>query len=88
VITSTGTEQLQLRLKKICKRWRFEPLGSCVKERNEAFQIEYGKVINRFTAEFIKDFCPADGTIRWNRIVELNSEIPKPKIKKIKAPKP
>jgi hypothetical protein len=31
-----------------------EPLGHKAKERNEAFQIEYGKVINRFTAEFIK----------------------------------
>jgi hypothetical protein len=33
------------------------------KERNEEFQVEYGKVINRFTAEFIKDFCQPDGTI-------------------------
>ena len=34
-----------------------EPLGHQAQERNEEFQIEYGKVINRFTAEFIKDFC-------------------------------
>ena len=65
-----------------------EPLGHKAKERNEAFQIEYSKVINRFTAEFIKDFCLPDGSIRWNQIVELNSEIPKPKLKKAKAPKP
>jgi len=65
-----------------------EPLGHKAKERNEAFQVEYGKVINRFTAEFIKDFCLPDGSIRWNQIVELNSEIPKPKIKKVKTPKP
>ena len=64
-----------------------EPLGHKAKERNEAFQVEYGKVINRFTVEFIKDFCLADGSIRWNQIVELNSEIPKPKIKKVKTPK-
>ena len=64
-----------------------EPLGHKAKERNETFQIEYGKVINRFTAEFIKDFCLADGAIRWNQIVELNSEIPKPKIKKVKIKK-
>lgn len=50
-----------------------EPLGHKAKERNEAFQIEYGKVINRFTAEFIKVFCQADGTILWNKLVEFNS---------------
>jgi hypothetical protein len=50
-----------------------EPLGHKAKERNEAFQIEYGKVINRFTAEFVKDFCQADGTILWSRLVQFNS---------------
>ena len=64
-----------------------EPLGHSAKERNEAFQVEYGKVMNRFTAEFIKDFCLADGAIRWTQIVEINSEIPKPKTKKVKTPK-
>jgi hypothetical protein len=52
-----------------------EPLGHKAKERNEAFQIEYGKVINRFTAEFIKDFCQADGTILWDKLVEFNSAL-------------
>ena len=52
-----------------------EPLGHKAKERNEAFQIEYGKVINRFTAEFIKDFCQADGTILWSKLVEFNSAL-------------
>ena len=50
-----------------------EPLGHKAKERNEAFQIEYGKVINRFTAEFIKDFCQRDGTILWDKLVQFNS---------------
>ena len=50
-----------------------EPLGHKAKERNEAFQVEYGKVINRFTAEFIKDFCQADGAILWNKLVQFNS---------------
>ncbi|MGH7951432.1 MAG: PmeII family type II restriction endonuclease [Limisphaerales bacterium] len=50
-----------------------EPLGHKAKERNEEFQIEYGKVINRFTAEFIKDFCQPDGTILWNKLVQFNS---------------
>jgi type II restriction endonuclease EcoO109I-like protein len=52
-----------------------EPLGHKAKERNEAFQVEYGKVINRFTAEFIKDFCQADGTILWDKLVEFNSTL-------------
>ena len=50
-----------------------EPLGFKAKEQNEQFQAEYGKVVTRFTAEFIKDFCLADGTILWNRLVEFNS---------------
>src|ERR1017187_3395084 len=50
-----------------------EPLGHKAKERNEAFQIEYGKVINRFTAEFIKGFCQPDGTILWDKLVQFNS---------------
>jgi hypothetical protein len=50
-----------------------EPLGHKAKERNEDFQIEYGKVINRFTAEFIKDFCLPDGTILWDKLVKFNS---------------
>jgi hypothetical protein len=53
-----------------------EPLGHKAKERNESFQIEYGKVINRFTAEFIKDFCLSDGTILWDKLVQFNSAIP------------
>jgi hypothetical protein len=54
-----------------------EPLGHKAKERNEAFQIEYGKVINRFTAEFIKNFCQTDGTILWDNLVKFNSAITK-----------
>jgi hypothetical protein len=50
-----------------------EPLGHKAKERNEAFQVEYGKVINKFTAEFIKNFCQPDGTILWNELVQFNS---------------
>jgi hypothetical protein len=52
-----------------------EPLGHKAKERNEAFQIEYGKVINRFTSEFIKDFCQTDGTILWDKLVQFNSAL-------------
>jgi len=52
-----------------------EPLGHRAKERNEEFHVECGKVINRFTAEFIKDFCQADGTILWDKLVQFNSAV-------------
>ena len=52
-----------------------EPLGHKAKERNEEFLIEYGKVITRFTGEFIKDFCEADGTILWVKLVKFNSSL-------------
>lgn len=59
-----------------------EPLGHKAKERNEAFYIEYGKVITRFTTEFAKEYCAVDGAIIWDKIVEMNSGIPKPKAKR------
>ncbi|MGA2180084.1 MAG: PmeII family type II restriction endonuclease [Verrucomicrobiota bacterium] len=62
-----------------------EPLGHRAKERNDIFHEEYGKVKNCFTAEFIKHFCLPNGAIDWNKLVELNSGIPKPKIKKVKT---
>jgi hypothetical protein len=43
------------------------------KERNEAFQSEYAKVITRFTGEFIADFCGLDGAIIWEKVLKFNS---------------
>jgi len=50
-----------------------KPLGHGAKERNEAFQAEYAKVITRFTGEFIADFCTPDGAIVWEKVLKLNS---------------
>ncbi|MBM4038202.1 MAG: cytosolic protein [Planctomycetes bacterium] len=50
-----------------------EPLGHRAKERNDEFACEYAKVVNRFTAEFITEFCHADGRILWDRVVAFNS---------------
>lgn len=55
-----------------------EPLGWRAKERNDEFESEYAKVTNRFTAQFIRDFCRSDGAIDWNRVVAFNSAIAKP----------
>lgn len=60
-----------------------EPLGHKAKERNEAFGKEYVKVVNRFTAEFLRDFCTEDGQINWSRIVALNSATVKPSKKRL-----
>ena len=54
-----------------------EPHGFKAKDRNEAFLTEYGKVVTRFTAEFIKDFCSVEGEILWNKLVQYNSGISK-----------
>ena len=50
-----------------------EPLEHQAKEKNEQLVHEYGKVVNRFTFEFIKTFCDADGSILWEEIVKFNS---------------
>lgn len=50
-----------------------EPIGYHAKEHNETFFNERGRVINRFTKQFIDKFCDDAGTIRWARLVEFNS---------------
>jgi hypothetical protein len=52
-----------------------EPLGHRAKERNEEFAVEYAKVVNRFTRDFITEFCNADGAIEWEKIVRINSSV-------------
>ena len=49
-----------------------EPLGTKAKERNEEFLESYAQMINKFTLEFIRDFCN-DGKIDWIQLVEFNS---------------
>lgn len=50
-----------------------EPLGHDARRRNDEFSKEYSKVINRFTAEFVREFCSEDGGIDWNKLVSFNS---------------
>lgn len=50
-----------------------EPLGCKAKERNDEFQVEYVKVINKFTLEFSKEYCGEDGSILWAKLVSANS---------------
>ena len=51
-----------------------EPLGHKAKEKNEAFQNEYAKLINRMTIDFSLKYCKANGEIDWETIVRLNSQ--------------
>lgn len=55
-----------------------EPLGKQAKERNEDFKREYAKVRNRFTKQFLDEFCSPDGEIDWTCIVKLGSANTKP----------
>jgi len=52
-----------------------KPLGHKAKERNDKFKAEYSKVLNRFTKEFLNEFCRKNGAIDWKKIVEFNSAI-------------
>jgi len=49
-----------------------EPLGHKAKEKNEEFLKDYWKLLNKFTVEFVQDFC-TDGQINWETLVRFNS---------------
>lgn len=59
-----------------------EPLGHKAKEKNEEFLTSYAQIINRFTLEFMNEFC-VDGRIQWDMLVKFNSS--KERTKKRKA---
>ncbi|MBN1542038.1 cytosolic protein [candidate division KSB1 bacterium] len=50
-----------------------EPLGFRAKERNDDFCTSYSSMINKFTREFIADFCRENGEIDWDKLVRFNS---------------
>ncbi len=50
-----------------------EPLGHKAKEKNDQFLNEYSKVVNKFTMEFMQNFCDLEGQILWEKIVQFNS---------------
>ena len=51
-----------------------EPLGYKAKERNESFDVRKAEVINKFTGQFILDFCDKSGKILWEKLVDFNSK--------------
>jgi hypothetical protein len=50
-----------------------EPLGHNAKEKNDQFIEEYGKVINKFSLEFMEMFCDHTGAINWEKVIQFNS---------------
>lgn len=50
-----------------------EPISHKAKQKNEEFQENYARLINRLTVEFSKKFCE-DGKINWEGLVRFNSE--------------
>lgn len=51
-----------------------EPLGHKAKEKNDEFMVSYTSMINKFTKEFLNDFCTDSGEIDWDKLVKFNSE--------------
>jgi len=51
-----------------------KPLGHRAKELNESFNIRKSELINKFTKEFIEEFCDNEGKILWEKLVKFNSE--------------
>lgn len=50
-----------------------EPLGTDARRHNDEYDARYKKMITRFSRDFANMYCTDDGTVRWDRIVELNS---------------
>jgi hypothetical protein len=59
-----------------------EPLGHKAREKNEDFVKLYSQMINKFTKEFANDFCKDNGEIAWDKLVQFNSAIIAPAMKK------
>ncbi len=47
-----------------------EPLGHKAKERNEEFMVAYAQIINKFTLDFMNEFC-IDGKVDWGKAGEV-----------------
>lgn len=48
-------------------------MGTLPEARVAAFKESYAKAQNRLVREFSNDFCKADGSIDWEKLVEFNS---------------
>ncbi len=44
-----------------------------IRKHREEYRAEYQKAVNRYVREFTTDFCRADGSIDWEKLVRFNS---------------
>lgn len=49
-----------------------QPLGHRAREKHADFQREYTRILNRFTREFMDEFCTND-LIDWHKLLRFNS---------------
>lgn len=61
----SGNDQLYVEI--------IEPLGYRAKQRNEAFDQAYARIVNRFTLAFSQDYCNDAGDIDWIKLTEFVS---------------
>lgn len=61
----TGDEDCYLKI--------IEAMQELPARHKDRFNEEWAKAKNRFSKEFITDFCDDDGTINWNKLLEFNS---------------
>jgi len=50
-----------------------EPLGHKAKEKNDSFVQSYSQMLNKFTRQFMDEFCFTNGAIDWPKLVRFNS---------------
>ncbi|MCF7913370.1 MAG: hypothetical protein K9M99_12640 [Candidatus Cloacimonetes bacterium] len=50
-----------------------DPVCYKVKKRNNEFMEQYFALLNKFTAEFIREFCLESGATNWGKLIEFNS---------------
>lgn len=50
-----------------------KPLGHKAKMRNDKFNDDYSRVVNKFTLEFANQFCKGEGDIDWEKLIKMNS---------------
>ena len=48
--------------------------------RQEEFELAWGALVNRFTAEFVLDFCFEDGRIDWEKLTQFVSAKVRPSL--------
>jgi hypothetical protein len=44
-----------------------------IRKHRQEYQTVYQKAVNRYVREFTVDFCQADGTIDWEKLLHFNS---------------